>query len=196
MSRDKYLAAIDKAAARYGLPPELLDALVEAESNYDPNARSRVGALGLTQLMPGTAKDLGVNPLDPMQAIDGGARYLQQLLRRYKGDEEKALAAYNWGMGNVDRRGLGAAPRETTDYVSKVLELAGPPGAGWQPDAYAGARPPADPNFMLARTNMAAPQPQAAPPSGVEKFIGGLPATPWTAPLLMALAIKNRARQR
>lgn len=113
---------IRDAAARQGLDPDLFDALVEAESAYDPNARSRAGALGLTQLMPGTAASLGVDPLDPDQNLDGGARYLAQLLRRF-GDAKTALAAYNAGPGAVDRAGGIPPYGETRAYVDKVMQL-------------------------------------------------------------------------
>ena len=117
--RDK----IRDAAMQAGIDPELFDALVEAESGYNPAARSSAGALGLTQLMPGTAKGLGVDPLDPDQNLLGGARYLSQMIRRF-GDARTALAAYNAGPGAVDRAG-GTVPRyaETQAYVDRVMHL-------------------------------------------------------------------------
>jgi soluble lytic murein transglycosylase-like protein len=73
------------------------------------------------QLMPGTARDLGVsNPFDPEQNVMGGTRYLKQLLNKYDGDLDKTLAAYNWGMGNVDRKGIATLPDETRTYLSRV----------------------------------------------------------------------------
>lgn len=184
MSRDRFAPAIREAADRYGLRPELLDAVVEAESNYNPGAVSPVGAIGLMQLMPATARQLGVDPKDPLQNIEGGARYLSDLLRRF-GSEEMALAAYNWGMGNVRKRGLAAAPQETQDYVGKVLEQAGPPSASWAPGASEETLPPPLP----AQVPPTIPQ---APTQAAPNMLAGLPATVWTAPLLIALALRKR----
>ncbi|HWX44087.1 MAG TPA: transglycosylase SLT domain-containing protein, partial [Solirubrobacteraceae bacterium] len=95
-----YLPLVDRAAARYGLDPALLYGLIQQESGFDPSARSSAGALGLTQLMPSTAASLGVTePLDPAQSIEGGARYLSQLLHQFAGNTADALAAYNAGAG-------------------------------------------------------------------------------------------------
>ncbi len=115
-------AEIDAAAASNGIDPALLKGLVSQESGFDPNARSGAGALGLTQLMPGTAAALGVtNPLDPAQSLQGGAKYLRQQLDRFGGDEKLALAAYNAGPGAVARFGGVPPYRETQNYVSSVL---------------------------------------------------------------------------
>lgn len=112
---------IDAAAQRHGVRPALLRGLVEQESQFKIDAVSSAGARGLTQLMPGTARELGVDPGDPAQALDGGARYLSQQLKRFDGNEELALAAYNAGPGAVQRYG-GIPPfRETQGYVRKVL---------------------------------------------------------------------------
>ena len=118
---DAYDAEIAEAAAREGLDPGLLKALVRAESGFNANAVSRAGAQGLTQLMPGTAAALGVaNPFDPRQNLAGGARYLRQQLDRF-GDLEPALAAYNAGPAAVVRYG-GVPPfPETQAYVTNVL---------------------------------------------------------------------------
>lgn len=92
-----------------------------AESDLNPYAVSNKGAAGVFQLMPGTAQDLGVaDSFDPTQNISGGIRYMGQLLNQYK-DPKTALAAYNWGMGNVNRQGLGNMPTETQDYIAKIL---------------------------------------------------------------------------
>ncbi|BCR06681.1 lytic transglycosylase [Desulfuromonas versatilis] len=112
---------IERAAGRYGVDPALVKAVVRAESSFDPEAVSPVGAEGLMQLMPGTARDLGVtDSLDPEQNVMGGTRYLRQMLDKYDGDLDRALAAYNWGPGNVDRKGIDVLPRETSDYLVKV----------------------------------------------------------------------------
>jgi soluble lytic murein transglycosylase-like protein len=111
------------AARRHGLDPALVLALVQVESAFRPDAVSPKGARGLTQLMPGTAREMGVTDvLDPEQNLDGGARYLSWLLSRYGGDLRRALAAYNAGPGAVDRH-QGVPPyRETMKYVRRVLE--------------------------------------------------------------------------
>jgi soluble lytic murein transglycosylase-like protein len=115
-------AMVQAAAQRHGLDPRLFDALVQQESAYDPMARSHAGAMGLTQLMPGTARMLGVtDPFDPAQNLDGGARYLAQMLRQFDGDTRLALAAYNAGPGAVKRHG-GIPPfRETQNYVRRIM---------------------------------------------------------------------------
>jgi soluble lytic murein transglycosylase-like protein len=111
------------AARRHGLEPALVLAVVQVESAFRPHAISPKGAQGLMQLMPPTARELGVkDAFDPEQNLDGGARYLRQLLVRYKGDVKRALAAYNAGPGAVDRH-QGVPPyRETRQYVRRVLD--------------------------------------------------------------------------
>lgn len=116
-----YLPMIREAEVRYGLPPRLLQALIWAESRFDPLAISPAGAAGLAQLMPATARELGVvNRHDPAQSIDGGARYLRQMLDRF-GTIHLALAAYNAGPGAVARAGGIPRNRETPGYVRNVL---------------------------------------------------------------------------
>lgn len=111
---------IDRAASRYAVAPELIRAVIRAESGFDAQAVSPVGATGLMQLMPATARELGVNdPFDPEQNVMAGTRYLKTMLQRYHGDLGKALAAYNWGPGNLDR-GRERLPTETRDYIAKI----------------------------------------------------------------------------
>ena len=112
----------EKAAQTYHVDIELLKAMAKAESDFDPNATSRSGAMGIMQLMPGTAKGLGVtDAYDPEQNIMGGAKYIASLLEKYDGNVSYALAAYNAGSGNVDKYG-GIPPfEETQNYVTKIL---------------------------------------------------------------------------
>ena len=117
----RYAPKIHELAARYDLSPSLLEALVWQESRWRETAVSPAGARGLAQLMPGTARYLGVNPDDPHANLEGGARYLREQLNRFGGDLEKALAAYNAGPGRVERaRGIPNI-RETRDYVAAIM---------------------------------------------------------------------------
>ncbi|QHT60315.1 lytic transglycosylase domain-containing protein [Paenibacillus lycopersici] len=127
-----YDAIIDQAAAKYGIDPSLIKAVVHTESSNDPNAQSASGAKGLMQLMDGTARSLGVtDSFDPEQNIEGGTKFLAYLMNKYEGNVQAALAAYNAGPGRVDRAGiqtdgdfqalLNRLPEETQRYVSKVL---------------------------------------------------------------------------
>jgi soluble lytic murein transglycosylase-like protein len=113
---------IDKAASRYKLDPALISSVIETESGFNPKAVSGAGAQGLMQLMPATARELNVtDPFDPAQNIDGGSRYLSQLMKRYHGDAKLALAAYNWGMGNLESQ-PDKMPSETKNYVVSVMK--------------------------------------------------------------------------
>lgn len=115
-----------RAAFRYKVPEELLKAVAKAESDFDPLAVSPSGAVGVMQLMPGTARELGVeDSRDPEQNIMGGAKYLAALLEKYDGETELALAAYNAGSNNVDKYG-GIPPfEETQNYVRNVMSFLG-----------------------------------------------------------------------
>jgi soluble lytic murein transglycosylase-like protein len=116
-----YAAEITSAATANGIDPALLAGLVKQESGFNPNAGSGAGARGLTQLMPGTASGLGVsNVLDPVQSLNGGAKYLKQQLDAFGGDVTKALAAYNAGPGAVKRFGGVPPYAETQNYVRAV----------------------------------------------------------------------------
>lgn len=123
---------IAAAAARYGVPANLATAQARAESNFNQNAVSPAGAIGVFQLMPATAAWLGVDPYNIEQNIDGGVRYLSQLLTQYGGDVKKALAAYNWGPGNlaksIAKHGdgwLGYLPTETANYIARITGAIG-----------------------------------------------------------------------
>jgi soluble lytic murein transglycosylase-like protein len=115
---------IQKASSHYGVDSDLIRRVIEAESNFKPDAVSSKGAMGLMQLMPGTARELGVSdPLDPSENIMAGTRYLKKLINRYDGSVPHALAAYNWGMGNLDSR-RSRMPEETKNYVAKITGIA------------------------------------------------------------------------
>jgi soluble lytic murein transglycosylase-like protein len=117
----QFAAALTHAAVSANLSPTLLSALVWQESRWNPSAISPKGAIGLAQLMPGTARDLGVNPADPAANLIGGARYLRQLLDQFDGDVERALAAYNAGPGRVRSAGGIPAIAETRAYVASIV---------------------------------------------------------------------------
>ncbi|MGQ6138284.1 transglycosylase SLT domain-containing protein [Serratia sp. IR-2025] len=124
---------LSKLEETFGLPAGLLRSMVITESGGDTQAVSKAGAKGPFQFMPGTAKDFGLvgdDVFDPEKSAHAAARYMSQLLKMFDGDLGKALAAYNWGQGNVERKGLGAAPQATREYVPKVLSNLPQPGAG------------------------------------------------------------------
>jgi len=129
---EPYQSLIESAAAQYVVPVSILSWLLWKESRYSPaiingTKRSGVGAMGIAQFMPATAREeLGSEAaaLDPSRAIPGAARYLSKLYRSL-GTWEQALAAYNWGIGNVQRKGLAAAPAETRDYYTTILGKSG-----------------------------------------------------------------------
>jgi soluble lytic murein transglycosylase-like protein len=126
----RYADLIDQAAAQHGVPPDLLGRLLYQESRFRPEiidgrVRSPAGALGIAQFMPATARERGVDPLRPESAIPGAAKYLRELRDRF-GGWDVALAAYNWGQGNVARKGLDSMPAETRAYLAQILGDVGP----------------------------------------------------------------------
>lgn len=122
---NQYASIIKKASATYDVPEKLIVSVMKQESNFNPSVQSTAGATGLMQLMPGTAKYLGVkNSLDPEQNIMGGTKYLRMMLDKFDNDTSLALAAYNAGPGNVQKYN-GIPPfKETSNYVKNVLQNA------------------------------------------------------------------------
>ncbi|QSB44434.1 lytic transglycosylase domain-containing protein [Tsuneonella flava] len=116
-----YAAKVAELSRRFDLSPALIEALVWQESRWRPDAVSPVGARGLAQLMPDTAREMGVNPHDPFANLEGGARYLREQLDRFGGDLEKALAAYNAGPGRVTAANGIPRIRETQQYVAAIM---------------------------------------------------------------------------
>ena len=119
--RSIYDRIIVSKSNKYGLEPSLIRAVISAESNWDPLAVSKKGAVGLMQLMPATAREMKLDPFSPEENIEGGARYLRYLLDRFKGQLDIALAAYNAGPSTVERAGGIPSIAETRKYVRKVL---------------------------------------------------------------------------
>ncbi|HXE97473.1 MAG TPA: lytic transglycosylase domain-containing protein [Dongiaceae bacterium] len=114
---------ISRASQKYGVDVGLIKAVIKAESDFNPQAVSHAGARGLMQLMPATARSLGVSDsFDPEQNVMGGTRFLKDMLQRYGGNVDAALAAYNWGPGNVDKR-PDRLPQETRAYLARVKQL-------------------------------------------------------------------------
>ncbi len=143
------------AAKRYGIPPDLFLRQLGAESSWNPDAVSPAGATGIGQLMPGTAAELGVDPSDPMQNIDGSARYLKQQYDKF-GDWKLALAAYNAGPGAVEKYGGVPPYDETRNYVAKIMgegganrdEAFGSNGTGFDANALAALMQQQEPQAM------------------------------------------------
>lgn len=125
---------IRQAALRHGVDPQLFAALVRQESGGDPNAQSNAGAVGYTQLMPETAAELGVNPHDPAQNLDGGARYLARMLGANNGDVRRGLQSYHSGLGNVQRGTLGPNGRAYPDLVQRYIGAPWPEASRLMPD--------------------------------------------------------------
>jgi soluble lytic murein transglycosylase-like protein len=117
----QWRAQVAHLAAKYDVSPSLIEAMVWQESRWRTTALSPAGARGLAQLMPGTAREMGVNPVDPLANLEGGVRYLRQQLDTFDGDVEKALAAYNAGPARVARAGGVPNIRETQNYVAVIM---------------------------------------------------------------------------
>ena len=141
IDRDGVEKLVREAADRNRVDPALVRAVIETESNWNPAAVSRKGAIGLMQLMPTTAQRFGVNEaFSPQQNVDAGVRYLKTLLQRYDGNLDLALAAYNAGEGAVDRAHGIPAFRETRNYVQKVQDAYFRPGSGRLEDLWVNPR--------------------------------------------------------
>jgi len=142
VSAEEIDKAIDDAAARNGVDPNLVRAIVKVESNFNPRAVSSKGAMGLMQLMPSTARSLNVeNPFDARQNIEGGVRHFRSLMNTFGGNLELSLAAYNAGAGAVQRSGGVPNYSETRNYVRKITDLYGSRTSGMKLMGSAGARP-------------------------------------------------------
>ena len=133
---------VHETANRHRVDPALVKAVVATESSWNPRAISHKGAVGLMQLIPGTAERMGVrNAFDPQENLDGGVRYLRSLLERYNGDLHLSLAAYNAGERAVARAGGVPRYRETRNYVQKITDSYFRPGSDRQPSAWGASRP-------------------------------------------------------
>lgn len=123
--KEQYLPVAVAAAQKYGLDPVMFAAQIEQESAWNPTAKSKAGASGIAQFMPATAKEMGVNPLDPIAALDASARYMAQLKEKF-GTEDLARQAYNGGMGTIQKvlAGKGKLPKETAQYGGLIAQRA------------------------------------------------------------------------
>jgi soluble lytic murein transglycosylase-like protein len=142
-SDDRFDRIVRAAAERHKVDPALVKAVISTESGWNPRAISSKGAVGLMQLIPGTAQRFGVgNRFDPVQNVEGGTMYLRTLLDRYDGDLTKSLAAYNAGEGAVDRSGGVPQIPETQKYVQKVTDAYFQPDSGRDPQLWSPPRAP------------------------------------------------------
>jgi hypothetical protein len=157
LDRDGAEKLVREAAERHSVDPALIRAVIETESNWNPSAVSRKGAVGLMQLIPTTAQRFGVNDLySPQQNVDAGVKYLKTLLERYNGNLDLALAAYNAGEGAVDRAHGVPSFRETRDYVQRVQSAYFRPGSGRLDGAFVNPRAirkATDPSGRIIFTN-------------------------------------------
>jgi soluble lytic murein transglycosylase-like protein len=157
LDRDGTEKLVREAAERHNVDPALVRAVIETESNWNPMAKSRKGAMGLMQLIPSTAIRFGVNDaFSPKQNVDAGVHYLKMLLERYSGNLDLALAAYNAGEGAVDRAHGVPAYRETRNYVQRVQDAYFRPGSGRMENAYtrhSQIHRQVDPNGRIIFTN-------------------------------------------